>query len=117
MYVFNCELKQAKTIHVTYLRYHIGSASLVIFSFAFIIFFICKRRHSFWNQREIDAAATRTHAGVVCYLHIDEIVEWIDVLLHQTFHLENTLNRYKQWHKKQFYDVRSGEPISRSTRK
>lgn len=26
--------------HITYLRYHMGSASLVILSFAFIIFFI-----------------------------------------------------------------------------
>lgn len=30
--------------HVTYFRYHMGSASLVIFSFAFIIFFIWKKK-------------------------------------------------------------------------
>lgn len=37
--VYSC-IKQAT--NVTHLRYHIGSASLVIFSFAFIIFFIYK---------------------------------------------------------------------------
>lgn len=30
--------------NVTYFRYHMGSASLVIFSFAFIIFFIWKKK-------------------------------------------------------------------------
>lgn len=83
------QLKQVKKIHVTYLRYHIGSASLVIFSFAFIIFFICKKN----NHTEIKmklTAVTHTHVRVVFYLHIDKIVEWVDVLLYQAFHLKDT---------------------------
>lgn len=27
---------------------------------------------------------------LVFYLYINEIVEWVDVLLYQTFHLQNT---------------------------
>lgn len=36
---------------------------------------------------------THTHTlVVVTYLHIDEIVKWVDVLFHQPFHLQNRMN-------------------------
>lgn len=60
-------------MHMTYLRYHMGSASLVILSFAFIIFFIYKKIHICdWHATEtIGALANIT----LLYLNIDEIVE------------------------------------------
>lgn len=78
--------------HVTYLMYHIGSASLVIFSFAFMIFFICKNRRLYFTWRSRCDTHTHTHVWVVFYLHVDEIVERVDVLLHQPFHLQNRWN-------------------------
>ncbi len=60
-------------VHVTYLRYHIGSASLVIFSFAFIIFFIWKTRRSPSHK---DAAETHKHTHTHTRTHTNVHVGW-----------------------------------------
>lgn len=74
-------------MHTTYLRYHMGSASLVILSFAFIIFFIYKKINICeWVSTETFGVLTNT---AMLYLNIDEIVEWVNVLLHKPFHLRD----------------------------
>lgn len=77
---------------MTYLRYHIGSASLVILSFAFIIFLIYKK--TFVNEMP---QKKKKHFEclqniALLYLDIDEIVEWVNVLLNKPFHLEDRIN-------------------------
>lgn len=51
-----------------------------------------KTRHSYsrcsWNHFH-----KVTHTGVVFYLHVDEVVEGVDVLLYQPFHLENRISQ------------------------
>lgn len=65
-----------------------GSASLVILSFAFIIFFIYKKINICeWVATETIAVLTNI---AMLYLNIDEIVEWVNVLLHKPFNLKTT---------------------------
>lgn len=77
-----------KSFHA-YFKYHIGSASLVTFSFAFMIFFIYRGKKIQWNH--VPFVSTKSHSlpTKTAYLYIDEVVEWVYVLLHKSFHLEN----------------------------
>lgn len=58
-------------------------------------FFICfhdfldLETENIHNEDAADTAASLAHVGTMSYLHIDEIVERVDVLLHQPFHLGN----------------------------
>lgn len=56
-----------------------------------------KRDVHIYSQNSAQYAVTHTHVGVVFYLHIYEIVERVNVLLHQPFHLENTKMTVLTW--------------------
>lgn len=74
-----------------YFKYHIGSASLVTFSLAFMIFFIWKKKKELnWTISFFLTTNSQSLPTKKTYLHIDKIVEWVYVLLHKSFHLENT---------------------------
>jgi hypothetical protein len=65
-----------------------GSASLVTFSLAFIIFFICSRkcniRSGLWLPINSQLLSI---SKIDAYLYINEIVKWVYMLFHKAFHL------------------------------
>lgn len=65
-----------------------GSASLVTFSLAFIIFFICSRRCKLGKELRLPTGPQFTSSlSPDAYLDINEVVKGVYVLLHKAFHL------------------------------
>lgn len=49
--------------------------------------FLDLEKENIHNEEAAETVVSLAHVGAMCYLHIDEIVERVDVLLHQPFHL------------------------------
>lgn len=59
--------------------------------YLFICFhdFLDLEKETIHNEDAAETAVSLVHVGAMCYLHIDEIVERVNVLLHKPFHLGN----------------------------